>query len=50
MGQWQWQWMGGVGSGNGWMKTVPIERGDQGGENGTNFMVAVAVLAELEPK
>jgi hypothetical protein len=39
-----------VGSGSGGMKTVPIDRGDQGGENGIKKSVGVAVLTELEAK
>jgi hypothetical protein len=43
----QWQWMGGVGGCSGGMKPVPIERRDQGGENGIKMSVAVAVLTEI---
>jgi hypothetical protein len=37
----------GLGSGSGWLQLVPLERGGQGGSNGTSCNVAVAVLAEL---
>jgi hypothetical protein len=43
-GQWKWQWMGGVGSGSGWMGVVPLDKGDQGGENDTNLTVVLAVV------
>jgi hypothetical protein len=36
-----------VGSGSDRVAVVSIERGDQGGSNGTSWEVAVAVLAEL---
>jgi hypothetical protein len=36
-----------MGGGGGGLKPVPIERGDQGGENGIKMSVTVAVLAEI---
>jgi hypothetical protein len=38
---------GGAGSGSGGVVVVPIDRGEQGGSNGTSCNVAVAVLAEI---
>jgi hypothetical protein len=38
---------GGVTGGSGRVAVVSIERGDQGGSNGSNLVVAVAVLAEI---
>jgi hypothetical protein len=35
-------------SGSGCVELVPLERGDQGGSNGTSYNVAVAVLTELQ--
>jgi hypothetical protein len=35
-------------SGSGWVESVPLERRDRSGSNGTNYNVAVAVLAELQ--
>jgi hypothetical protein len=38
---------GEMGSGSGRVGVVPLERGEQGGSNGTSCNVVVAVLAEL---
>jgi hypothetical protein len=34
-------------SGSGWVAVVPLDRGDQGGSNGSRYNVAVAVLSEF---
>jgi hypothetical protein len=35
-------------SSGGCVELVPLERGDQGGSNGANYNVAVAVLTKLQ--
>jgi hypothetical protein len=37
----------GLGGGSGWVAVAPIDGADQRGCNGVNFIVAVAVLAEI---
>jgi hypothetical protein len=44
------RWLGhgsGTTSGSGRVGVVPLERGDQGGSNGTKYDMAVAVLTEI---
>jgi hypothetical protein len=38
----------GVGSGSGWVQLAPLERGGQGGSNGTKESVVVAILADCD--
>jgi hypothetical protein len=33
--------------GSGWVGVVPLDRGDQGGENDTKLRVTVAVLTKI---
>jgi hypothetical protein len=42
-------WGGGQASGSGWVAVilVPLERAGNGGQNGTGYMVAVAVVVEI---
>jgi hypothetical protein len=38
---------GGMGSGSGLLGLVPLDRGEQGGSNGTSWSLVVAVLTEI---